>query len=140
MTTSEDRAMWPLLWGLAFAVIGGGLGYVLWSDARPVSDRSFDEIKQMVEGKSASEVVEILGDPQHKEKVFGHSERWIWWRYTTLEGSQHAPELRGQIVHLEVVFRNPSRPGEAIPYSGWSIDEVNGVEYRLPSPAAPLPH
>lgn len=98
---------------------------------RPRSDLSFGEISARVQGKTAGEVSGLLGEPDSQQQIYGSDEKWIWWRYTFLDGDDVAPELRGQVVHLEIVFRNPSRPHEAPrPYSEWPIDGGLAVSYR----------
>ena len=114
-----------LLVGLALALFGR-------LDPEPFSKRSFDEIREAVEGTSAADVMEILGAPDTRQEVFGGDQRWIWWRYTKLEGPGYAPEVRGRIVHLEIVFRNPGSGLDPPPLSEWSIDEALGVQYRFP--------
>ena len=99
---------------------------------RARSEQSFDEIRDAIEGKSAQEILQVLGEPDTRQPVFESDERWIWWSYTFLDGNDHPPELRGQIVHLEIVFRNPTRPHEERrPYSDWRIAEGFGVRFKL---------
>ncbi len=98
------------------------------------SDRSFDEILRLIEGKTAEEIVELLGEPDTRRQVFESDERWIWWNYTFLDGNDHPPELRGHVVHLEVVFRNPAKRSEGRrPYSEWRVAEDFGVDFKMPS-------
>lgn len=101
-------------------------------DAR--SERSFDEIQALVQGRTAGEVLGLLGEPDSRQVVFDADERWIWWNYTFLDGNDCPPELRGRVVHLEIVFRNPDRSASPRrPYLDWSIDEAFGVSFRSPS-------
>lgn len=86
----------------------------------------------MVRGKSAAQVEILLGPPDTRQMVFGSDERWIWWSYTYLDGPAHPPELRGKIVHFEMVFRNPAEGAEAGDYSRWFADEALSPAYRLP--------
>ena len=97
------------------------------------SARSFDEIKALVAGKTAAEVLYLLGEPDSRQIVLDADERWIWWNFTFLEGNDHPPEIRGAVVHLEILFRNPSPTGERSPYSEWKIDDVFGVTFKKPS-------
>lgn len=116
------------------ALVALGLGTLLilgLRPPRPRSDLSFGEIGALVEGKTAGEVSHVLGEPDSRQRVYGTDEKWIWWRYTFLDGDDVPPELRGQIVHLEIVFRNPSRSNESrLPYSEWPIDGSLAVNYR----------
>lgn len=98
---------------------------------RPRSELSFQEIQRRVDGKSAAEVLALLGEPDARKKAFLQDERWIWWDYTFLAGNDFAPEVRGSVVHLEILFRNPAPPGtDPPPYSEWLVDEPFGVHYR----------
>lgn len=115
---------------LAFLLIAGCRG----TSAR--SNQSFDEIRGSVEGKTAQEVVELLGEPDTRQSVFEADERWIWWNYTFLDGNDHPPELRGRVVHLEIVFSSPTRLSEMRrPYSEWRVAEGFGVSFKMPSNA-----
>ncbi len=98
------------------------------------SERSFDEINRLVQGKTADQVVRLLGEPDTRQTVFDSDEKWIWWNYTFIDGKDYPPELRGRMVHLEIVFTNPARPYEPPrPYTEWSIDGSFGVNYTMPS-------
>jgi hypothetical protein len=98
------------------------------------SGKSFDEIRRLIAGKSAGEIVQVLGEPDTRQEIFNSDERWIWWNYTYLDGSDFPPEVRGHVVHLEIVFRNPAPRHEGRrPYSDWRIDEALGVSFKLPS-------
>ena len=93
-------------------------------------DKSFDQICQLVEGKTASEVEDMLGPPDTRQEILVSDERWVWWNYTFLDGRDYAPEIRGQVVHLEITFRNPAAPGkERLPYSKWRAVTPYGVSY-----------
>lgn len=104
-------------------------------------ERSFDQISELVNGKTAAEVESLLGSPDTRQQVLVGDERWIWWNYTYLDGEDYAPEVRGQVVHLEITFRNPSPPsGYRLPYSEWRIVYPYGVSYsRLPLRNAVVP-
>jgi hypothetical protein len=107
--------------------------------------KSFDEIRDLVSGRTAAEVEDLLGPPDSRQPILIGDERWIWWSYTYLDGNDYAPEVRGQVVHLEITFRNPSSPGQPrLPYSQWRIASPYGVSYSgLPArgaiPAKQLP-
>ena len=73
----------------------------------------------------------MLGSPDTRQAVFDADERWIWWNYTFLDGPAHPPELRGRVVHLEIVFLNPGG-GQTDDYSAWVADEALSPNYRLP--------
>jgi len=102
------------------------------------SDRSFDEIRELVSGKSAAEVAALLGKPDTRQSILTDDERWIWWNYTRLDGDQYPPEERGQVVHLEITFTRPeagtalgaSLAGE---HGAWRVASPLGVSYTVPS-------
>ena len=99
------------------------------------SDRSFDEIRDMVSGKTAAEVTALLGKPDTQENILTDDERWIWWNYTRLDGDQYPPEERGQVVHLEITFTRPAA-GAALAGgdSVWRVASPLGVSYTVPGP------
>jgi hypothetical protein len=100
--------------------------------------RSFGQICQLVEGKTAADVEKLLGPPDIRETVLIDDERWIWWDYTYLDGQDFAPRFRGQVVHLQITFNNPSSRGPRQPYSRWRIASRHGVSYSgLELPTAP---
>jgi hypothetical protein len=74
------------------------------SHSRARSTLCFDEICSLVAGKGPAEVEELLGVPDSREALAMSGERWTWWNYTYLSGSNYAPEERGRIVHLEIIF------------------------------------
>jgi hypothetical protein len=74
------------------------------------SARSFDQIRQLVPGKTASQVMAMLGAPDAREQVTSREERWIWRRYTFLDGEQYAGAVRGQVVDLLIVLAGPEAP------------------------------
>ncbi len=101
--------------------------------ARPRSEQSFSEISDRVHGMTAAEVVTVLGEPDSRQAVFLRDERWVWWNYTFLAGNDFPPEVRGQVVHLEIIFNNPTLSGrEPLPYSEWKIAPAFGVSYQTP--------
>ena len=102
------------------------------------SDRSFDEIRELVSGKSAAEVTALLGKPDTQESILTDDQRWIWWNYTRLDGDQYPPEERGQVVHLEITFTRPAAPAADTALAGgsstWRVASPLGVSYTVPSP------
>jgi hypothetical protein len=100
------------------------------------SARSFDEIRSLVQGKTAAEIETLLGAPNSRQRSVLGTERWIWWNYTYLGGQDYAPEVRGKIVHLQIEFTNPSPTGsERPPYSKWRIVDPMSVSFLLPGTA-----
>lgn len=100
---------------------------------RSRSSESFDAIRAKVRSKNASEVEALLGKPDSRVRFLLGDERWIWWRYTYLDGPDYAPEVRGRVVHLSITFLNPSPQSQAPrPYSEWVIVEPLGIGYLLP--------
>jgi hypothetical protein len=97
------------------------------------SARSFDEIRNLVQGKTAADVEALLGAPNSRQTSVLGTERWIWWNYTYLGGQDYAPEFRGRIVHLQIEFANPSPTEvEKPPYSKWRIVNPLSVSFLLP--------
>jgi hypothetical protein len=97
------------------------------------SERSFDEIQALVRGKTADQVLDLLGEPDSRQVVFDADERWIWWNYTFLDGNDCPPEMRGRVVHLEILVRNPERSRvHRRPYSEWLVDDALGITYQAP--------
>ena len=116
-----------------FAILLPGLLVAGCGDPRPRSRQSFDEIVARVAGMNAAEIATVLGPPDSRQPVYLRDERWIWWNYTFLAGEDYPPEVRGQVVHLEITFRNPSGAGsDSQPYSQWHIAQPFGVSYRRP--------
>jgi ribulose bisphosphate carboxylase small subunit len=110
-----------------------GLGTAGCRGPRARSERSFDEIQRLARGKTAEQVRALLGEPDSRQVVFDGDERWIWWNYTFLDGSDCPPEMRGRVVHLEIVIKNPERTHERRrPYSEWQVDDAFGITYRAP--------
>jgi hypothetical protein len=99
----------------------------------PRSHRSYDQIRDEVTGKSGAEVEHLLGPPDVRESVLDE-QRWIWWNYTFLDGDQYAPEIRGQIVHLEIILKKPALSGgTAPPIAQWRATGPLSVGYSRPS-------
>jgi len=102
----------------------------------PRLDKSFDQIRSLVQGKTAAEIQAILGPPDSRQLMLLGDERWIWWDYTFLGGQDYSPQIRGQVVHLQITFTNPSLSGRnRPPYSQWRIDDPSSVSYLLREPA-----
>jgi hypothetical protein len=99
---------------------------------RARSSRTFDEIRGLVAERPAEEVVKLLGEPDARRPLLPTLEAWTWWNYTVLDGNQYAPEVRGRIVHLEVVLRS-SGDARAAPalQQGWRVIH-DGVSYSFP--------
>lgn len=95
------------------------------------SQRSYDQLHDLVTGKTGAEVERLLGPPDLRESVLD-DQRWIWWNYTFLDGDQYAPEIRGQIVHLEVVLKRPQE-GTLLPIAQWRAMGPLAVSYSKPS-------
>jgi hypothetical protein len=95
------------------------------------SSRSYDQIRDLVAGRTAAEVEHLLGQPDARETFLDES-RWAWWNYTFLDGDQYAPEIRGTIVHLEILFRKPTTSGQDPPPSAWKVDGPLAVSYSRP--------
>ena len=118
--------------GVAFLLILGA-GAVGCRGPRARSERSFDEIQILARGKTAEQIVQLLGEPDSRQVVFDADERWIWWNYTFLDGRDCPPEMRGRVVHLEILVRNPERThASRRPYSEWQVDDAFGITYREP--------
>ena len=101
---------------------------------RARSERSFAEIQALAYGKNAEQLVQLLGEPDSRQPVFDADERWIWWNYTFLDGKDCPPEMRGRVVHLEIVIRNPShRRDGPRRYAEWLVDDAFGITYQTPS-------
>ena len=97
------------------------------------SKESFDQISKEVEGKTAAEVKVLLGAPDFEQENVVGDERWLWWNYTVLDGDSYPPEIRGQVVHLEITFSSPLRgSGSPLPRSRWRVREPFGVSYLIP--------
>ncbi len=105
---------------------------ILACQPSPRSNRSYDDIRDLITGKSGAEVERLLGRPDLRENVLDE-QRWIWWNYTYLDGDQYAPEIRKQIVHLEIILKNPAASGAAIPAAHWRVTSPLSVSYSIPS-------
>ena len=60
-------------------------------------------------------------------------ERWVWWNYTYLDGKNYPPEMRGRLVHLEIIFdRKLEEGGNAkAALSDLRISDPLSVSYAL---------
>jgi hypothetical protein len=104
------------------------------------SARSFDQVQKLVAGRTAAEVAALLGPPDARQALLADDERWVWWNYTYLDGANYAPEIRGQVVHLEITFESPSLVSEgsgavavaSVPREQWRVSGPLGVSYSLP--------
>jgi hypothetical protein len=106
------------------------------SHPRAKSEKSFDEIRDMVTGKTTAEVEGMLGKPDSREAMVMSGERWIWWNYTYLDGNNYAPEERGSVVHLEIVFEPDGSGAKASnPRAELRVGGPLGVSYTLPKEA-----
>jgi hypothetical protein len=109
------------------------LSLMVACDGSPRSDKSFDQIRSMVQGKTAKEIEEILGPPDSRQAFPLGDEQWIWWNYTYLDGQDYRPEIRGQIVHLQITFVNTKIGDSHKPsYAKWRILDPLGVSFLLP--------
>jgi hypothetical protein len=104
------------------------------------SGRSFDQVQKLVAGRTASEVATLLGPPDARQELLADDERWVWWNYTFLDGANYAPEIRGQVVHLEITFESPSLASTGVappvPREQWRVSGPLGVSYSLPAKKA----
>ena len=87
--------------------------FVACSQQMPKSQKSFDDIREMVKGMTASEVESLLGKPDSRQPLVLSGERWIWWDYTYLDGRNYSPEMRGRLVHLEIIFEQELKQSES---------------------------
>ena len=93
--------------------------------------QSFDELAARLDGMTAAEVARTIGPPDSRQPVYLRDERWIWWNFTFLDGENYPPEVRGQVVHLEITFRNPAGAGdEPHPVADWRVAHPFGIAYR----------
>ena len=101
------------------------------------SQKCFDDIRDMVKGRTAAEVASLLGEPDSRQPLVLSGERWIWWNYTYLDGHNYPPEKRGQVVHLEIIFeREPNETGNTkAALSSLRMTDPLAVSYTLAEPA-----
>jgi len=96
---------------------------------------SFNEIRALVTGKTAVEVESLLGKPDSRQPMSFAAERWIWWNYTYLDGANYPPEMRGQVVHLEIIFERDAGPapsGSKPALSDLKATDPLFVSYMIP--------
>jgi hypothetical protein len=86
-----------------------------------------------VQGKTASEIEELLGAPNTRQTSELGTERWIWWNYTFLGGQDYSPEVRGKIVHLQIVFAAPITESDKPPIAKRRVIDPSSVSFLLPS-------
>lgn len=103
----------------------------------PKSRKSFDDIRGMVTGRTAAEVESLLGEPDSRQPLVLSGERWVWWDYTYLDGKNYPPGMRGQVVHLEIIFE---RAGNAVGSAKAALSELRAadplsVSYTISQPA-----
>src|SRR5437764_2804707 len=98
----------------------------------PRSERSFDEIRRMVQGKTTSEIEALIGPPNTRQTSELGTERLIWWNYTFLGGQDYSPEVRGKIVHLQIVFADPITESDRPLTLNRRVVDPMSVSYLLP--------
>ena len=119
---------------LQTALILLSFGLVLTcSHQGPRSKRCFDDIRDMVKGRTAAEVERLLGEPDSRQHLLLAGERWVWWNYTYLDGKDYPPEMRGRKVHLEIIFerKDSSTRGDEAALSDLRIIDPLAVSYTL---------
>ena len=82
-------------------------------DTGSKSSLCFDDLRAKVSGKTAQEIRSLLGEPDVREPMVLSGERWVWWNYTYLDGKNYPPEMRGRLVHLEIVLERLSGSSDA---------------------------
>lgn len=102
-----------------------------WQEPR--SNKCFDDIRDMVRGRTAAEVKRLLGEPDSRQRLLLAGERWVWWNYTYLDGKDYPPEMRGRKVHLEIIFerKDNSTRGDEAALSDLRIIDPLAVSYTL---------
>jgi hypothetical protein len=103
----------------------------------PKSNKSFDAIRDLVMGRTAAEVESLLGEPDSRQPLILSGERWVWWNYTYLDGKNYPPEMRGRVVHLEIIF---DRVGNTIGNAKAALSDLKaadplGVSYTIAQPS-----
>jgi hypothetical protein len=99
------------------------------------SRHAFDWIQRQVGGRTEAEVERLLGKPDSRAPRPAGDEVWIWWDYTFLDGEQYPPEVRGQVVHLEITFdRPPGLPGRDAPHASWRVAGPLSVSFSRQLP------
>ncbi|HLX06733.1 MAG TPA: hypothetical protein VKY89_02605 [Thermoanaerobaculia bacterium] len=116
---------------LAAAALGAaGLGCRAHAAGVPRSKQSFDPIQRLVTGRTEADVERLLGRPDAREARPADEDVWIWWDFTFLDGVQYAPEVRGQVVHLEITFARPQGvAGRQASHAGWRVAGPFSVSY-----------
>jgi hypothetical protein len=110
-----------VIWLIVFLLVACGHRNV------PKSPKCFDDIRDLVRGKNAAQIDSLLGHPDLREKMVFSGERWVWWDYTYLDGNKYPPDLRGRLVHLEIIFEPTVKSAartEAVPSELWPTDPL----------------
>jgi hypothetical protein len=122
---------------VAAAISAGalGCGAPASSSNAARSRHSFDWIQRQAAGKTESQVERLLGKPDAREPRLIDDEVWIWWDYTFLDGEQYPPEVRGQVVHLEITFdKPPGTAGQDVPHAAWRVAGPSSVNFSRKLP------
>jgi hypothetical protein len=128
-----DRALAVVV--LTVAVAGGWTGCDARHSGAPRSQLTFDQIQLLVAGKTEAEVDRMLGEPDTRQARLFDDDIWIWWDYTYLDGEHYAPELRGQVVHLEITFDRPAAvAGRHLPKRAWRVSGPLSVSFSRRAP------
>ena len=114
---------------IAFCLLLTACGY-----PRAKSEKDFDEIREMVKGKTSSEIERMLGEPDSKQEMTSTAQRWIWWNYTYLRGPDYPPEWHRKVVHLEIILEPDGWAGVAPAASPGELRASNpfGINYSFP--------
>jgi hypothetical protein len=124
-----------IICALAVAFAGGWIGCGARRSGSPRSHLSFDQIQLLVTGQTEAEVDHLLGEPDTRVARLFDDDVWIWWDYTFLDGEHYAPELRGQVVHLEITFDRPTGvAGSEAPKAVWRVTGPLSVSFSRPTP------
>lgn len=97
---------------------------------RAQSRKCFDDIRDQVMNKTATEVESRWGEPDYREPMPPTGERWVWYNYTYLNCKSHPPEERGQVVHLEIIFDSVGAAA-----GGLRVTDPLSVSYTIPQRA-----
>jgi hypothetical protein len=104
----------------------------------PKPNKCFDDIRDRVKGRTAAEIESLLGEPDSRQLMPMIGERWVWWNYTYLDGKNYPPELRGKVVHLEIIFErtsNAAAGGAKMTLSDLKVIDPLSVSYTIPQHA-----
>lgn len=64
--------------------------------------------------------------------MIGPGERWTWWNYTYLDGADYAPEERGTVVHLQIIFEFDTQQAKTSTKPGSNTAKLMTITYILP--------